>query len=134
MPSTFVYHGGPLGGGGGGGAGGGLAIDAGEVMLTYGATVDINLQLGSIFYLNLTAVACQINNPTNFSIRNKFILRLVQPVTANGLVTWDTKFNFSTSLPVPVLSAVANAWDDLAFTYNAVNDSFDLVGLVTGFV
>ena len=134
MNKVAIYHGGGMcAGGGGGGVSGGAVYPHGEVVLAYAATVNVNLALGDVFHLVLTAVACTIANPTNAIAGQRFCFRFVQPATANGLVNWDTKYKFSVSLPIPVLTASANVWDYCAFVYNAQNDSYDYIGEVTNF-
>lgn len=116
------------------GAAGGSGWKRGEVLLTWAATIVIDLHLGDLFVLQLTAVPCQILNPINIEGGQSFRLYLIQPVTANGTVTWDTAYRFGTELPMPGLTALASHADYLAFINNTYGGHVDYIGQVRDFI
>lgn len=129
-----IYHGASYASGGfGTGAATGALYPQGLSVLTWGANVSVNLSLGNIFFLQLQSGSVQLDNPTNGVPDMPFVFRLRQPNTFDGLVTFDTAYRFGIDLPVPVLTAVANAVDYLMFIYNSNESVFDYVGECQGF-
>lgn len=61
------------------------------------------------------------------------IFRIRQDATGGRTLAFDSKYNFSTTLPSPTVSTAANAIDYLGFIYNIENDTWDYIAEVKGF-
>jgi hypothetical protein len=106
-----------------------------EIEGVYTTPFDIDHKEVDVVQVTLNDVAMTINNPSNPVAGKRLTLRIKQKVggTGSGTLIFDTKFRFSSLLPVPVLTTVASAIDYLCFIYNGIDDKFDFIGFVQGF-
>lgn len=103
-----------------------------EIPLTDAATIAVDASKGNLFKVTLTANR-QLGNPTNPAPNQKIIIRVKQDGTGSRVLTYDTKYRFSTDLPSPTLSTTASATDYLGFIYNDTDDKWDFIAIVKGF-
>jgi len=103
------------------------------VALVDAATVAVDASLGSKFEVTLGGNR-QLGNPTNPAGCGQLILfRVRQDGTGTRILTYDTKYRFSTSLPSPTLSTGINKVDYLGFIYDKTADKWDFISFVKGF-
>lgn len=106
------------------------------VALTDASPIVIDAALGINFHvtLNVAGATRQLQNPTNPSNGQLIKIRVKQDGVGGRLLTYDTKYRFGTDLPLPVLSVLPNYTDYLGFIYHEVDDKWDYVSQVFGFI
>ena len=87
-----------------------LAGSAAFQTLTYGTTVNWNMQSGYNATLTLTASTSTIAAPTNIGAGINYTLLLVQDATGSRTTTWNAAFDFGTA-GTPTLTTTANKTD-----------------------
>jgi hypothetical protein len=105
-----------------------LEIDRGNVS----GTVAIDAATGNMVTMTATT-NITIGNPTNPIRGQKIIFRVKQDGTGSRLVSWDTKYRFSSDLPAPVASTTPGKIDYFGFVYNLIDDKWDYIAEVKGF-
>ncbi len=125
-----------------GGANGPVTISATGVPsypfigLTDAANISLDASLGLNFEvtLNVAGATRQLDNPTNPTNGQLIKIRVKQDGVGSRVITFDTKYRFGTDLPSPVLSTLPNYTDYLGFIYHEVDDKWDYVSQVFGFI
>lgn len=79
----------------------------------------VDASTGTDQRLTLTGTTTELMNPSNAVDGMGLLVWVKQDATGGRLLTYDTKYKFTTGLPSPTLSAGANAEDLLGFIYNA---------------
>jgi hypothetical protein len=105
------------------------------VALTDGATISTDASLGFVFGSTFTVTlggSRTLANPTNLTDGQRMVFRLKQDGTGSRTITWGSKYRFSTDIPSPTLSTIANYVDYVAFIYNLTDDKLDVVGVNIG--
>lgn len=102
------------------------------VALTDGASIAVNAAAGNDFRVTLGG-SRQLANPTNPVDGQTISVSVTQDGTGSRLLSYGTAYEFSTSLPSPVLSTTPGYTDVLAFRYYASKSKWLFVGFVNGF-
>lgn len=100
--------------------------------LSDAANISVDAAISNKFTVTLTADRT-LENPTNLSPGQFLLFRVEQDGTGGHSLSFDSKYNFSSSLPAPSLSSSPNAYDYLGFVYNAEADTLDYIAEVKGF-
>lgn len=90
------------------------------VVLTSGASVAVNAELGNNFTL-VTANTFTLENPSNLRDGQILNFRIKQDATGSRVVTWGSKYTFANGV-AGVLSTAANAVDFMSCYYDGPND------------
>jgi hypothetical protein len=106
--------------------------DTGVIIITTTTTITIDCNLGSIFYLKLTADATLA--PLVNAKHCKPIILVVQQDSAGGhRLVLDDKYNTGIDIDDVALSGEADGRDYFGFMYNADFDEIDVVAFVRGY-
>lgn len=114
------------------GATGSGAANPTVVALTDATTIAVNAALGNDFRVTITA-SRTMGAPSNPTDGQKVIFQITQGTGGSFTITWNAIYEFSTSLPVPVLSTTAGLTDIVSFIYNATKAKWLFVAFVGGF-
>ncbi len=63
----------------------------------------------------------------------KLLIRIKQDSVGSRLVSWNTIYHFSTTIPTPTLSTAANKTDYIGFVYNSNTTSWDCIAVSLGY-
>lgn len=99
--------------------------------LTSGATIAVDASLGNIATVTLTHNAL-LQNPTNPTDWQGLIFVVEQGVGAPWTLSFDTLYEFGTTLPSPVISGTAGYFDYLGFLYNPDRGTWDYLAEAFG--
>lgn len=108
------------------------AVAPAVVPLTDAATIAVDASLGNDFRVTIAA-SRTMGNPSTSADGQQMIFQITQGPGAPYIITWDTDYEFSASLPQPVLSGQAGQTDLLGFIYNAAKGKWLLAAFVNGF-
>lgn len=111
------------------------AIRFTPVVLTDAATIALDAEDGNTFEVTLAGnrTLGTPSNPPGAGEAQEFRLYVKQDATGGRTLGYSSAFEFSTDLPVPVLTAAGNAVDVLAFRYRAGSGKWLLIGINQGF-
>ncbi len=87
-----------------------------QITLTYGATINTNVQYGNVFLVTLTGNAT-LANPTNLVAGGTYVWNINQDATGGRTLGYGTLFKFPGGV-VPTLTTAANAADSLFCLYD----------------
>jgi hypothetical protein len=102
------------------------------IALTDAATITVNAALGNDFRVTVNGNRAMAK-PTNPSDGQKIVFQVTQGTGGSFTITWDSSYEFSSSLPQPTLSSTAGQTDLLGFIYNAAKGTWLLAAFVNGF-
>jgi len=111
------------------------AIRFTPVALTDAATIAVDAQDGNTFEVTLggNRTLGTPSNPPGAGEAQEFRVYVKQDATGGRTLGYSSAFEFSTDLPVPVVTPAANAVDVLAFRYRAGSGKWLLIGINQGF-
>ncbi len=102
------------------------------VSLTDAATIAVDASAGNDFRVTIAA-SRTMGNPVNPSDGQQIIFQITQGAGGSSAITWDSGYEFSESLPQPILSTKAGQTDLLGFIYNAAKGKWLFAAFVNGF-
>jgi hypothetical protein len=108
------------------------ALAPAVVHLVDAPTVVVDASLGNDFRLTVGGDH-SMGNPSNPAPGQQIIFQITQGTGGPFALTWDSNYEFSSSLPQPTLSSAAGQTDLLGFIYNAANRNWLLAAFVNGF-
>jgi hypothetical protein len=109
----------------------GTSIVTGVVVLTYAATINLNVSDGGHFRCTLTGNAT-IASPSDPADGQKITLELIQDATGGRTVSWGAAFDFGTT-GAPTPTATASKRDLIGFVYSASASAWLFAGIMQGF-
>jgi hypothetical protein len=102
------------------------------VFLTDAATIAVDASAGNDFRVTV-AGNHTMGNPANSVNGQQIIFQVTQGPGGGFTLSWDSAYEFSSSLPRPALSTAAGQTDLLGFIYNAAKARWLLAAFVNGF-
>jgi len=103
------------------------------VALTDAATIATNSDNGDVFTVTLGG-SRTMSSPTGTPTDGQQIMyRLTQDATGSRTITWGAAFRFSTDIPSPTLTTVANKTDYIGFQYNSASTTWDCLAIARGY-
>ncbi len=108
------------------------AVAPAVVSLTDAATIAVDASAGNDFRVTIAA-SRTMGNPVNPSDGQQIIFQITQGAGGSSAITWDSGYEFSESLPQPILSTKAGQTDLLGFIYNAAKGKWLFAAFVNGF-
>ncbi len=102
------------------------------INLTDAATINVAVSAAKEYRVTLGGNRT-MGNPTGAIDGQTIRFKFTQDATGNRLISWGSKYVFSTDAPAPVLSTGAGAFDFVAFAYDAINDVWACLGTNNGF-
>lgn len=101
--------------------------------LTDAASIAVDASAGNFYSVTLGGNR-QLGNPANpLSDGQMIMFRVTQDGTGSRTLSYDTKYRFSTDIPVPTLSTGAGDIDYIGFVYHESDDRWDCIAKVFGF-
>ena len=108
------------------------AVAPSVVFLVDAPTISVDASLGNDFRVTIAGNRT-MGNPSNAVNGQQVIFQVTQGAGGSYAVTWSDSYDFSTGLPLPVLSTTAGETDLLGFIYNGVRGQWLLAAFVNGF-
>jgi hypothetical protein len=108
------------------------ALTPAVVNLTDAPTIAVNASLGNDFRLTVNGNRTMAN-PSNPANGQQIVIQITQGAGGPFAITWGSAYDFSVSLPQPVLSTTAGQTDLLGFIYNAAMNRWLLAAYLNGF-
>jgi hypothetical protein len=102
------------------------------VNLTDATTIAVDASLGNDFRVTISGNRT-MDNPANPSNGQEIIFQVTQGPGGSFTLNWGTGYEFSSTLPQPVLSTTAGQTDLLGFIYNTARSAWLLASFVNGF-
>jgi hypothetical protein len=102
------------------------------VFLTDASTIAVDASLGDDYRVTISG-SCVMGTPSNAANGQQIIFQITQGSAGGAVVTWDSGYEFSASLPQPALSTTAGQTDLLGFVYNAGKGTWLLAAFINGF-
>jgi hypothetical protein len=102
------------------------------VFLSDAATIAVDASLGNDFRVTIAANRT-MGKPANPANGQQIIFQVTQGAAGFCSITWDNSYEFSSSMPQPVLSTGAGQLDLLGFIYNAAKARWLFAAFVNGF-
>ena len=102
------------------------------VALADASHIVTDASLGNTFMVTIAGNRT-MDNPSNLTDGQKILYRIDQGTGGSRLITWDTKFHFSSDVPQPTLSTSVGARDYVQFIFDSGYDRLECLGWSRGY-
>lgn len=108
------------------------AVVPAVVTLADADTIAVDASLGNDFRVTLGASRA-MGNPASPADGQRIVFQITQGSAGQAAISWGSAYEFTASLPPPVLSTAPGQTDVLGFVYSASRGTWLFAAFVNGF-